>query len=298
MSEHSGLAVMHLDALVSALDESVLFLNKEGCVISYSTGDNDWIHPSGLAGRPVAELFPASPEPYFPDLLSKAVAGGVQRLELLVRPDNAPVLKAAGLVEPLWLSLTVATAGDGWVIVLKDVSEQKRQSRKSGGRSQRDILTGAYNRRTLMPVISQAVAQAQRYDWICSILVIEIDGLATINQQHGWDTGDQILQQMVRELDKLKRTADFLARISGDQLTLFLPETNREQALLAAQRVLKLASEMPVLAGSQQISFTVSIGASTLGDVEDSADQMLERAEDNLALAIHSGGNCAQGEDI
>lgn len=298
MSEDSSLAVTQLDALVSTLEESVFFLNEEASVISYSIGGNNWLNPVSLLAKPLVDIFPASSIANLTVVLDKAVTDGVQNLEQLVRPESAPLLKAAGMSEPLWFRLVISKAGNGWVVVLRDVSEQKRLSRKSGGHSQRDILTGAYNRRTLMPVISQAVAQAQRYDWICSILVIDIDGLTAINDQYGWDTGDQILQQMVRALDSMKRTADFLARISDDKLTLFLPETNHEQALLAANRVLRLAQEMEISADEEKVGFTVSIGASTLDGVEDSAEKMLSRADDNLAVAVQSGGNRAEGDEV
>lgn len=298
MSNDSSLAVTQLDALISTLEESVVFLNEKAEVISYSVGTNDWMNPMILLGHHANEVIPESVVASLTTVLDKAATDGPQQLEQLIRPDSAPLLKDAGLVEALWFRLIIAQAGSGWVMVLRDVSEQKRLSRRSGGQSQRDMLTGAYNRRTLMPVVEQAVAQAQRYDWICSILSIDVDGLTAINNKYGWDAGDQILQQLVQTLDATKRTADFLARIADDQLALFLPETNREQALLAAQRIINLAGEMRIPVQGSEISFTVSIGAATLNGVEDTAAKMLERAEDNLAVAAQSGGNRAEGDDI
>lgn len=296
MSEDNSLVVTQLDALISTLEESVLFLNGEAKVISYSVGTNHWLNPTILLGHSANEVFPETVVASLNTVLDKAATDGVQQLEQLVRPDSAPLLREAGLNEALWMRFIIAPSGDGWVLVARDVSEQKRLSRRSGGQSQRDILTGAYNRRTLMPVIEQAVAQAQRYDWICSVLVIDIDGLTAINNQYGWDAGDQILQQMVRALDATKRTADFLARVVDDQLALFLPETNREQALLASERVLKIARDMAIEVDTASVPFTVSIGAATLNGVEDTAARMLDRAEDNLTVASQGGGNRAEGD--
>ena len=297
MSEDNSLAVTQLDALISTLEESVLFLNGEAKVISYSVGANQWLNPMILLGHAANEVLPETVVASLNTVLDKAATDGVQQLEQLVRPDSAPLLKEAGLKEALWLRVTLAPSGGGWVLVVRDVSEEKRLSRRSGGQSQRDILTGAYNRRTLIPVIEQAVAQAQRYDWICSILVIDVDDLTAINNKYGWDAGDQILQQMVRTLDATKRTADFLARISDDRLALFLPETNRDQALLASERVLKIARDMVIEVDAASVPFTVSIGAATLNGVEDTSARMLDRAEDNLAVASQSGGNRAEGDE-
>ena len=297
MSTDNSLAVTQLDALLSTLEESVFFLDSRADVVSYAVGANDWMNPMSLLGCQITELFPETAVASLRPVLDKAMTDGMQQLEQLIRPDSAPLLTQAGLSEPLWFRLTVAPSGNGWAVTLRDVSEQKRLAHRSGGQSQRDMLTGAYNRRTLMPVIEQAIAQAQRYDWVCSILVIDVDGLTRINDSFGWDAGDQVLQSLVAKLQATKRTADFLARMGDDQLALFLPETNRDQALLAARRVLNLARETVIQVDNQQMNFSVSIGAATLAGVEDSAIAMLERAEDNLAIAVQSGGDRAEGDE-
>lgn len=297
MSTDNSLAVTQLDALLSTLEESVFFLDSRAEVASYAVGANDWMNPMSLLGSQITDLFPETAVASLRPVLDKAMTDGMQQLEQLIRPDSAPLLTKAGLSEPLWFRLTVAPSGTGWVVALRDVSEQKRLARRSGGQSQRDMLTGAYNRRTLMPVIEQAIAQAQRYDWVCSMLVIDVDGLTCINDSFGWDAGDQVLQSLVSQLQSTKRTADFLARMGDDQLALFLPETNRDQALLAAQRVLNLARATVIHVDNQQLNFSVSIGAATLAGVEDSPVSMLARAEDNLATAVQNGGDRAEGDE-
>ena len=67
-----------------------------------------------------------------------------------------------------------------------------------------------------MPVLAQSMAQAQRYDWICSLMIISVDNLQDINDKYGWDAGDEILKAMAVSLNQMKRTADFLARVGED----------------------------------------------------------------------------------
>lgn len=297
MSVDGSQANTHLDALVSTLEEAVLFLNEDAVVVRLSIGANRWLDGVNILGQSIYEVLPQTVVANLSLILDKAVAEGAQHLEQLIRPDSAPLLQSSGLAEAMWFKIIVTRAPDGWVVMLRDVTEQKRMSRTLSGRSQRDMLTGAYNQRTMMPVIAQAVAQAQRYDWICSLLVIDVDEMHRINDEHGWDVGDQVLQQLVHKLDQMKRTADFLARISDDQIALFLPETNQQQALLAAERVLRAAREQQITVAGKQVSYTVSIGAATLQDLDDSAESMLARAENNLLIAYQSGGNRAEGEE-
>lgn len=296
MSVDGNQANTHLDALVSTLEEAVFFLNEEARVVRLSVGTNRWMDGVNLLGQSIHDVLPETVVSDLADILDKATLEGAQHLEQLIRPDSATLLQASGLEQPLWFKIIITRAPDGWVLMLRDVTEQKRMSRTVAGHSQRDMLTGAYNQRTMMPVIAQAIAQAQRYDWICSLLVIDVDEMHRINDNYGWDTGDQVLQQLVRELDRMKRTADFLARISDDKLALFLPETNQQQALLAAERVLRAAREQQITVNGQPVSFTVSIGAATLQDQDDSAEAMLARAENHLMIAYQSGGNRAEGE--
>lgn len=149
-----------------------------------------------------------------------------------------------------------------------------------------------------MPVLEQNIAQAQRYDGICSMLLIDVDDFSGINDEHSWDGGDQLLRHMVTELHRMKRTADFLARFSDDQLVLFLPETNHDQALLAGERVRRLTSDLELPFASGNINCTVSVGVATLAGIEDSSEDMIRRVMENLAVARQSGGNRVEGESF
>jgi len=140
-------------------------------------------------------------------------------------------------------------------------------------------------------VLSQSVAQAQRYDWLCSFLIIDIDGFTEFNESYSWDAGDLILQQLVANLHGFKRTADFLARYGDDQFVMFLPETNIEQSGLAAERIRAMVQELEIPFSQGNLKFTVSIGAATLGDVEETHETMLRRSEENLEIAKASGHN-------
>ncbi|MBV1786462.1 GGDEF domain-containing protein [Marinobacterium sp. D7] len=268
-------------------------------VVMCRAGESEWLNESVVTGRDLQALLAE-------DLLAKiravitlaqASPGAVQSLEYVLRPEHLPMLHEAGLREPIWYEARfVATPSGEMIWSARDINERKKLQRKVTNQAQRDPLTGAYNRRALLTVMEQTVAQAQRYDWTCSVLLIDVDDFSSINEQHGWDAGDQMLQQIVTGLYKLKRTADFLARYGDDQLVLFLPETNHEQGVAAAERVRRLILELEMPYPTGELRCTASVGVAGMRGIEDSASEMLKRAEESLFIARNSGGNRVEGE--
>jgi len=234
--------VERYDALLSASADMVIVL-VDGQVEYCHPGESTWLHSEMLKGVRLDKLLPSDLLTQVQATIERAQAtpGNVESVEYVFRPEHMVTLKEAGLREPIWFEARFVATNAGDVIwSARDINERKKLQRKVTNQAQRDPLTGAYNRRALMTVMAQTVAQAQRYDWTCSVLLIDVDDFSKINDQQGWDAGDQLLQQIVTGIHKLKRTADFLARYGDDQLVLFLPETNHDQGMAAGERVRNL----------------------------------------------------------
>jgi diguanylate cyclase (GGDEF)-like protein len=111
-----------------------------------------------------------------------------------------------------------------------------------------DPLTGLANHRTLQQRLSSEVARAIRHDTPLSVAVIDVDHFKQINDSGGHDAGDAMLLRVARCLEKLARAEDTLGRLGGDEFAWILPETSREQALVAverARRVIQRAAPSP-----------------------------------------------------
>lgn len=299
MSEEQNRLTDSFNALLALTSDLVLVVEDEK-IIRVSPGDEDWLLASELPGKLLEDLFPTD---YLTLLRGYIETARVQRQvvknELVFRPDHQHAFKALGLKEVIWFhSRMIVTDSEQLIWSLRNINDRKKLERRITSQAQRDPLTGAYNRRALMPVLEQNIAQAQRYDGVCSMLLIDIDDFSGINDAHSWDGGDQLLRHLVTELHRMKRTADFLARFSDDQLVLFLPETNHDQALLAGERVRRLASDLELPFASGNIGCTVSVGVATLAGIEDTPEEMLRRIMENLAVARQSGGNRVEGESF
>ncbi|WP_286238244.1 sensor domain-containing diguanylate cyclase [Neptuniibacter halophilus] len=285
------------DALLNATADVVMVLEPSGLVLSCSTGTANWIDADAVAGRQLSDLLPA-------DISGEIVAAAVKaseqgkttKADLQLRPEHVPVLREQGLSETKWLELRCSPAAGQVVAVFRDTSAKRRLERQVTSQAQRDPLTGAYNRRALRPVLEQAIAQAQRYDWVCSLMVIDVDHFSDLNDNYSWDCGDQVLQQLVTSIHGMKRTSDFLARYGDDQFVMFMPETNHEQGMAAGNRVRKLMEEMEIPYAAGDVHFTVSVGVAALNGPDDDSDNMLRRASENLFIAKQSGYNRVEGE--
>ena len=287
------------EALLNATSDVVMVIDPvAGLIMSCSAGNSTWIDADAVTGRKLEEVFPADISSSITAAAVKAVEKKkVKQTDIQLRPEHNPALKEQGLKETKWVELRCSGAGSECLVVFRDISAQRRLERQVTSQAQRDPLTGAYNRRALKPVLDQAVAQAQRYDWVCSLMVIDVDHFSQINDDYSWDCGDQILQQLVTTIHGMKRTSDFLARYSDDQFVMFMPETNHEQGMAAGNRVRKLMEAMEIPYATGDVRFTVSVGVAALTGPEDDSDNMLRRANENLFIAKKSGSNRVEGDE-
>ncbi len=281
------------DYLAANVEEIVLLLNNQGEILRASAGIEEWLLVDSLVGLSFPLLFSSEMMTQVHNQINSAIETDESvKFQYSMKEKDSPDWVELGLKEPhIWQTRCQKINDEELIFVIADRSEEMRLERKIINQAQRDPLTGAYNRRALMTVLSQSVAQAQRYDWLCSFLMIDIDNFTKFNESYGWDAGDLILQHLVSNLHGFKRTADFLARYGDDQFVMFLPETNIEQSGLAAERIRQMVESLEIPFSQGDLSFTVSIGAATLGDLEETHETMLRRAEENLVIAKASGTN-------
>jgi diguanylate cyclase (GGDEF)-like protein len=290
-----------IDALLNVLSEDVLVISQQGSIIfsSHANSSLPWGGSEALIGKRLAEIFPVAIEQVLQGMVDQALSlNQVIAKEILLDPREIPYLQEQGMASSCWVEARLApSAGDEPCVVcrIEDISQRKNVERDRS-HVQRDLLTGMYNRRALIPVMAQSIAQAHRYDWVCSLMLIDIDSLKQINDSKGWDVGDQTIRRLGESLNSLKRTADFLARVGEDDFAILLPETNQEQGMLAAQRVRNMVADLSLPSSGTDISFTVSIGVATLLPENDSAEAMFGRSENYLISAKRLGGNRVQGD--
>lgn len=119
-----------------------------------------------------------------------------------------------------------------------------------------DPLTGLANRRALHDRLAAEVARSVRHSRTLSVAVIDIDHFKEVNDFGGHDAGDEMLAGVARCLGENARAEDILGRVGGDEFAWAMPETSREQALVAVERARRLIAATV----SQPFRITVSAG--------------------------------------
>jgi len=160
-----------------------------------------------------------------------------------------------------------------------------------------DGLTGLKNRAFFDQTLKQDMKRAVRFQSHLSLLLIDIDHFKKINDVHGHLVGDECLRRLSALLQELiRRETDTVARYGGEEFVVILPDNNREQALIIAEKIRQDVEVMNLLSGKTQISLTVSLGvSSTVPEIGASEVAFIERADNNLYKAKHNGRNQVVG---
>jgi two-component system cell cycle response regulator len=155
-----------------------------------------------------------------------------------------------------------------------------------------DPLTGLYNRRYMETHMGALVNQAIARGKPLSVLIVDIDYFKSINDTHGHDAGDDVLQDFAIRLRKSIRGIDLACRYGGEEFVVVMPETDMAVATMVAERLRRrIASEpFPIQKGTRTVDVTISIGIAALGP-DDNAAAVIKRADQALYRAKRDGRN-------
>jgi diguanylate cyclase (GGDEF)-like protein len=157
--------------------------------------------------------------------------------------------------------------------------------------SDTDELTGLYNMRAFSAMLQRSFKQAVRYGHTFAVVMIDSDHLKQVNDAHGHEAGNRLLQHMVRCIREQLRGSDVMARFGGDEFILLLQETNNKGALEMAERVRKAVelSRFSVREGDANI--TISLGVASYPEDGANLDVILEKADKAMYRAKQKGRN-------
>jgi len=143
-----------------------------------------------------------------------------------------------------------------------------------------DLLTGLANRKQLIERLRAMLIRVQRKSDVAAVVYLDLDGFKHINDTHGHEGGDRVLQIVAQRLQAVARKSDLLARIGGDEFAILMEDigsvANAEHAVRRFQQVIsQTIAEFPdcPIGGSFGIAMvpTVSHDAMTLMQVADQA---------------------------
>lgn len=153
-----------------------------------------------------------------------------------------------------------------------------------------DELTGASNRRSIMRMLEEEIARADRSGAPCSIALIDLDWFKRINDAYGHPTGDEVLRTFSITMFANIRGIDRFGRYGGEEFLLVLPDMDTKNAVRALDRLRAIIADLDWSAFSPGMKVTISAGVATLKPNETS-DVLLARADSALYAAKAQGRN-------
>jgi diguanylate cyclase len=158
----------------------------------------------------------------------------------------------------------------------------------------RDELTGAMNRRAVMLTLKEEQQRLLRTGQSFAIAMLDIDNFKQINDAFGHLVGDEVLRWFTRTVDAGLRSTDRLGRYGGEEfLVLFIATADEAVVMSAAERLRCEVAAVDWSALTPGKPVTVSVGVAVCRR-EDSAEQLLSRADTALYEAKQLGRNCVR----
>lgn len=155
-----------------------------------------------------------------------------------------------------------------------------------------DALTDLSTKRVFLQRGEQDLAFARRQTSDFSIVLLEIDGYATLHARHGTPVTDELQQWTAGHLREATRTEDTVARLGEGMFGVLAPGAGRLEVAVLCERIRSAVNRAPFSGSAQTLPVTVSLGIATLGrDTGEHIGQLLVISEKRLVLAKADGGN-------
>lgn len=223
-------------------------------------------------------------------MVAHALVMTLQGLSYLLA--STPTVATAGVGQLALFShllLTVATA------LILPMFHAIREKRKWIRLANTDVLTATLTRRGFFDMAARQLAVATSQP--CTLLMIDIDHFKPINDQHGHATGDLVLQQVAKRIQTGVRKSDLVGRLGGEEFGVLMPQTNKQESNIIANRLLHQISSSEFMGEKQHIHVTVSIGAITEIACQHDLEELLRQADRALYQAKSRGRNMLQFAD-
>jgi diguanylate cyclase (GGDEF)-like protein len=174
----------------------------------------------------------------------------------------------------------------------KRVQQLGRANRKLTRISATDDLTGLANHRALMEAFSEEVKRSCDSGEPLAIMMIDIDHFKLFNDTYGHPEGDRVLRRLARVMKKTLGRRDIVGRYGGDEFMAIMPGTDRESAVLCANRLLDATSNGGFrVHGGQSVPLAMSIGLAMCPGDSRQREELLAYADASLYEAKQASGS-------
>lgn len=178
--------------------------------------------------------------------------------------------------------------------IAKDITQQREQEAQIAYQARHDLLTGLPNRTLFDERLEAAFLDARENAAPLRVMYLDLDGFKAVNDGLGHAVGNQLLIAVADRLRGLVKPGDTIARLTGDEYGLLLPELgHQEEAIALAERILASVSQPYSLDGAA-VHISASIGIASLEGGQGHAQELLQQADIAAGIAKRQGRNTWQ----
>jgi len=186
------------------------------------------------------------------------------------------------------------------LVILRDVTQQKRRERQLARQAMTDPLTGLSNRTAFLETFFKELKRAARHSRPLAVAMADLDWFKPYNDRFGHLAGDDLLKTLAGLLRAGRRVTDLITRYGGDEFAFLFPETDAAGAMAVMERVCYTIARFPFVRPGMPpdqtpAPITISIGVALFPEDGISVEALLSRADRRLYEAKQNGGNGVLG---
>jgi diguanylate cyclase (GGDEF)-like protein len=194
-------------------------------------------------------------------------------------------------VDPAIESVLAKLGPEDRRVVAEALAKAERTETQLRYLADHDSLTGLLDRRRFRAELDQYVSFSARYGGQGAVMIIDIDGLKGVNDAHGHHAGDNLIRLIAAIMRERVRTTDLVARLSGDEFAVLMPQSDIAGALQLGEDLRAQVAESAVPVPGAE-SATISVGITMFGgERETSAEAVLLAADQAMYQAKSDGRN-------
>lgn len=179
----------------------------------------------------------------------------------------------------------------GLVIVIRDVTEHQKLTKRLSFEATHDALTGLLNRSAFENRITAAVQQSREEHCTHYLCYLDLDQFKVVNDTCGHAAGDELLRSISKVIQQCMRDMDILARLGGDEFGILLTQCSLTSALAIAETIRKKVQASRFIYDNHSFPISASIGVVAITDSQNTLADIFKAADSACYMAKARGRN-------